>query len=127
MHREFGCASCISVTKVLERSVRAHNGTFLPVPVSKDRVVAAGPEGYENETYEIDLNTLEYKPSPIGECIPRMWFVSRKELLCWRGKYNNYIFFTVRKSENPYVLTSLDGKHQSLWNDEHIKNGWGGM
>lgn len=116
----------VSIRKVYEISTEAHNRGYLPVQVSKDKVLFAGPRGDEHKAYEIDINSLKYKPSAIGECVPFIWFDSRKQLLCRRGhvEYENYFFFTVRKSQNPYVLTSLDGKHHSLWNDEYIKMDW---
>ncbi|TLS72805.1 hypothetical protein FE236_13420 [Mariprofundus erugo] len=113
----------VSINKVFEISNEAYDRAYLPVQTSRDTVIVAGPKGHEYEAYEIDLSTLEYKPSPIGECIPRIWFGSRKQLLCWKGivEYETRFLFRTQKSKNPYFLTSLDGRHQSLWNDEYIK------
>jgi len=120
--------SPVSVREIYEIDDNMYQYIYLQV--SKDKVISSGPKGDRYNAYEIDINTLQYQPSPVGECTPYIWFESQKRLLCWEGKVIHHINFfgwESRVTKNPFFLTKLDGFDRKLWNDEHlpiVNTGW---
>ena len=113
--------SPVSVRQIYEIDNYMH--LYMYLQVSKDKVIASGSKGDRYNAYEIDINTLQYQPSPIGECTPYIWFESQEQLLCWEGevKYQQFLYFIrQRATKNPFFLTKLDGSDRELWNDDHL-------
>jgi len=116
-------ANPIAVTQIYQIDRNRLGFGYPLVQVSKGKAIASGPKGHSLEAYEIDINTLKYSPSPIGRCIPRVWFESGEQLLCGKGdlEYEQvFMFFRRQVSETTYFLTSLDGKELKEWDAEHL-------